>query len=170
MQLSDGPAEGWVSARHVVPIDDSPEESVVEVPWFRIARQEIGISEFPGPADNPRIVEYHQATSLRAADDEVAWCSAFMNWVMKQAGINGTGSAAARSWLNWGDTLSAPRMGCIVVFRRGTDPSQGHVAIFVRRSGAFLEVLGGNQSNQVKVAPYPADNVLSYRWPREIPH
>jgi hypothetical protein len=24
------------------------------------------------------------------------------NWVMKQAGIRGSGEASARSWLNWG--------------------------------------------------------------------
>jgi uncharacterized protein (TIGR02594 family) len=168
VQLSDGVAEGWVSARYVADVATEP-PAIEEPPWFAVARAEIGVSEYEGPDDNPRIVEYHQSTSLRAADDEVAWCSAFMNWCMKQAGLTGTGSAAARSWLNWGRPLDAPARGCIVVFRRGSNPVQGHVAIFVRQSGAFLDVLGGNQSNQVKIAPYPAVNVLSYRWPANVP-
>ncbi|HEX5760734.1 MAG TPA: TIGR02594 family protein [Thermoanaerobaculia bacterium] len=77
----------------------------------------------PGLADNPRIVEYHRTTSLRATDDEVPWCSAFVNWCMREAGLRGTGSAAARSWLTWGSRLATPRRGCVTVLRRGTNPA-----------------------------------------------
>jgi len=64
---------------------------------LEIARAEIGTKEMQGKTANPRILEYHQTTKLKALSDEVAWCSAFVNWVLKQAGIEGTDSSLARS-------------------------------------------------------------------------
>lgn len=63
-----------------------------QAPWLNIAQQELdkGIKEFPGDADNPRIVEYHSCTSYGSSDDETPWCSSFANWCMKQCGIEGT--------------------------------------------------------------------------------
>lgn len=129
---------------------------------YEIAKGEIGQTEVPGQKHNPRVVEYHQATSLQATSDEVPWCSSFVNWCFKTAGQKGTGSAAARSWLNWGDQLKQPIEGCVVVLRRGAPPS-GHVGFFVRQQGAVVYVLGGNQSDQVKISAYKASDVLSYR-------
>lgn len=134
--------------------------------WLVIARRELGTTEIPGDRDNPRIVEYHQATSLKATDDETAWCSAFVNWCMREAGLPRTDSAMARSWLKWGTAISAPRPGCVVVFSRGAYP-QGHVAFFVGREGDRIRVLGGNQGNRVSIAANGTERVLGYRWPAE---
>ncbi|MGQ3053800.1 MAG: TIGR02594 family protein [Roseateles sp.] len=115
-----------------------------------IARGELGTNEVRGARDNARIVEYHQTTSLRASNDETAWCSSFVNWTMEQAGIRGTDSAAARSWLNWGNAVpidaTSVRPGDVIVFPRGNNPAQGHVAIVseVLASGT-VRVVGGNQ-------------------------
>lgn len=65
--------------------------------WMRIARGELGQREIAGAAHNPRIVAYHQTTSLRASNDETPWCASFVNWAMEKAGHKGTGSAAAIS-------------------------------------------------------------------------
>jgi len=137
-------------------------------PWLAIAEKEIGVHEFPGPADNPRIVEYHSATSYGARDDEVAWCSSFVNWCMREAGISRTGSAAARSWLNWGNLLPEPRKGCVVILRRGDNNWQGHVGFCTSEgdpAGPYIYVLGGNQGDAVSVSPFPKTRVLGYRWP-----
>lgn len=98
--------------------------------WLAIAHREMdtGIDEIRGGADNPRIVEYHQTTSLKASDDETAWCSSFVNWSMVQSGIAGTNSALARSWLDWGQVLERPERGAVTVFRRDGGPTRGHVA------------------------------------------
>ena len=95
-------------------------------------------------------------------------CSAYANWCMHQAGVDGTGSAAARSWLRWGVPLAAPRPGCIVVLWRGTpnDRAHGHVAFLERAEGRTLYLLGGNQRNQVCVEPRPITQLLGYRWPK----
>lgn len=136
-------------------------------PWYQIAVREMstGIDEIPGhDAHNPRIVEYHQATSLKATDDETPWCSSFINWCMMKAGGTRTDSAMARSWLNWGKKLDEPRKGCVVIFSRPPNPASGHVALFEEIRGNRIHVLGGNQSNQVNISSYPAERLLSYRW------
>jgi len=156
-RASDGTVEGWVSTAHIEPLQQEPS-------WMPIARGEIGVAEIAGARHHRRILEYHAETSLRASDDETAWCSAFVSWCMKQAGKPGTRRANARSWLQWGTRLAEPRLGCVVIFRRGNNPAQGHVAFYLEQRGAGILVLGGNQSNSVRVSTYPAADVLGYRW------
>lgn len=142
-------------------------------PWLERAIGKIGTKEIPGPEDHPDIVEFHATTTLRATDDETAWCSSFVNWCMK--GIcDRTKSARARSWLRWGVPLGYPAVGCVVILARGggNQPgveltrAQGHVGLFVGfADGGDVLLLGGNQSNSVCVTAYPASRVLGYRWP-----
>lgn len=134
--------------------------------WLEIAQAEIGVKEVKG-GENPRIIEYHACTSLKATEDETPWCSAFMNWVMKQAGMPYTKSAAARSWLDWGVVLDEPREGCVAILKRGAPPS-AHVTLWLRESDGMFAGLGGNQGDQVKVSAFKAADVLGYRWPKGI--
>ena len=75
-------------------------------PWFDIALKELEstVREVEGSADNSRILDYLRTTDYPnvGLHDEVPWCSAFVNWCLKEAGIEGTNSAAALSWLSWG--------------------------------------------------------------------
>ena len=136
--------------------------------WLQAAERELGTCEVPGEVDNPRIIQYHACTSLKATDDETAWCSAFVNWCMNQAGIKGTNSAAARSWLDWGAVLEEPVEGCVVIFKRGAPPS-GHVSLYAGPDDdkLYIRCIGGNQSDQVKCSKYPVADVLGYRWPKD---
>jgi uncharacterized protein (TIGR02594 family) len=143
-----------------------PEPKGSEPAWLTIARKELGTKEIPGPRHNNRILEYHDATTLDADDEGTAWCSSFCNWVMQKAGFKGTRSAAARSWLGWGKVVSKPMPGDIVVFWRGSkDGWMGHVAFYLSHDKNYITVLGGNQSNAVTVAKYPASQLLGYRRP-----
>lgn len=136
--------------------------------WMEIAEGELGVSEIAGMHHNQRILEYHACTTLRATDDETPWCSSFANWCVYHAGIMGTRSAAARSWLNWGLPLAEPKVGCIVVFRRGASPTAGHVAFFdsIDEAGR-IRVLGGNQGDKVSYARFSKAELLGYRWPEK---
>ena len=81
----------------------SASELVFDAPWYNIAQAEMGVKEILGASkNNQRILDYHATTTLGAKTDEVPWCSSFVNWVMKQAGIEGTNNAMAKSWMNWG--------------------------------------------------------------------
>jgi uncharacterized protein (TIGR02594 family) len=85
------------------------------------------LDEISGPEDNPRIVAYHQTTTLGADENETPWCSSFVNWYVEQGGLQGTRSALARSWLDSGKPLTTPRRGYIVVLSRGSNAQQNHV-------------------------------------------
>jgi uncharacterized protein (TIGR02594 family) len=132
-------------------------------PWLDVARQEVGQKEVAGKAHNPRIVEYHQSTSLKATSDETPWCSSFVNWTMKQAGYPGTNSAAALSWKKWGEKSDEPVVGSIAVIDRGN--GKGHVGIVVGRDGDNIILLGGNQKDGVRYSAYPASKIAEYRVP-----
>ncbi len=128
-----------------------------------------------GRGNNPRIMEYHATTTLGSQPDSVPWCSSFVNWCLRQVGLRGTNSAAAASWVNWGQGLETPRYGCIVQLRtarqghdRATGSSSGnHVAFFVSQTATHITLLGGNQSNQVKESNYRLSSydIRAMRWP-----
>ncbi len=134
--------------------------------WLTIASGEIGVAAYTAGASNPRITAYHAGTNIEGYDDKASWCSSFVNWSLAQAGISGTGSALARSWLDWGTPLDAPRQGCIAVLWR-EDPAswKGHVGFYLREDETFVYLLGGNQLEQVREHSYPRAMVLGYRWP-----
>lgn len=139
------------------------------VPWLLAAFNEldIGVKEVPGPLSNERIAEYLKSVG-QPGDDSIPWCSAFVNWALKQGGMGGTGSARARSFLNWGRPADEPpRLGSVVVFWRGADPSvgMGHVGFLIKYTPWLIHVLGGNQSNAVTIEGYPRSQLLGIRWP-----
>ena len=135
-------------------------------PWMRIARGEIGVRSFPAGSSNPRVTEYHAGTNIAGYDDKASWCSSFAQWTLGRAGIAGTGSALARSWLAWGEAIDEPRHGCIAVLWRDDPLSwKGHVGFFVRFDGDDVVLLGGNQLEAVREHRYPRAQVLAWRWP-----
>ena len=137
-----------------------------DAPWMDAAFAEVGVSTYPPGSSNPRITQYHAHTNIAGYDDKASWCSSFVNWSLAQTGIVGTKSALARSWLDWGETLSEPLPGCIAVLSR-EDPTgwKGHVGFFLRMDAQSIFLLGGNQLDQVREHFYPNANLLGYRWP-----
>lgn len=135
---------------------------------YAIAQAELALDvrEIAGVQNNPRIVLYHRSTADGAAPDEVAWCSSFVNYCVEQAGIKGTDSKWARSWHdeNWGQVVTGdPQPGDIVVWRRQSPSTDGgHVGFFVDMVGTdTIRVLGGNQSNRVRISDYPVKGTMA---------
>ncbi len=134
--------------------------------WLLIAAAELGVSEIVGRRHNPRIQAYHATTNVGdVAPDEIPWCSSFVNWVMLRAGERSTRSAAARSWLRWGMPLAIPAVGAIAILERGAPPS-GHVGFLIHWTPSRIFLLGGNQTNSVRVSPYDRSLLLDLRYPR----
>lgn len=151
---------------------DLPDEVPVsgEPAWLRLARAEIGVKEIVGKEHNPAVVNYFKDAGFpEINDDETAWCAAFANACLQRAGYSGSKSLAARSFLTWGKPVSKPYPGCIAIFSRG-DPRSwtGHVGFYVGESGDKIDVLGGNQSNQVSIAPQSKSRLLGYRKPTTV--
>jgi uncharacterized protein (TIGR02594 family) len=131
-----------------------------------IALAELGQEEYTDLPDiereNPRIVEY-LASVDQEGDDEIPWCAAFVNWVLLEAGISGTGKGLARDFLPWSIEATDPKMGDVVVLKRGKKAWQGHVGFLMDKYGDSVYILGGNQKNRVGINTYPTKDILSIR-------
>jgi uncharacterized protein (TIGR02594 family) len=134
---------------------------------LKIAFNELGTEEIVGEKHNPQILKYASDTKIKGVTtDEIPWCSTFVNWVAWKSGLQYSGKANARSWLNVGTKVTIPEPGDVVVFWRESRESwKGHVGIFIGISFDKKRVycLGGNQGNRVSVSAYPIDKVLSYQ-------
>lgn len=139
------------------------------------ARDDLGTWEWKGADHNPKVVQYFADVGHSwVKDDETAWCAAFVGAMLKKAGLAHTGKLNARSYLDWGEPVAIEdaRAGDVVVFSRGNPAGwQGHVAFLVGIDGDRIEVLGGNQANQVSIKSYPMDRLLGIRrWPEPVVH
>ena len=131
-------------------------------PWVRIAHMEIGVTEAKNPK---RVIEYHQATTLKAKDTATAWCSSWVCWVLQQAGYKTTKSAWARDWLKYGE-LADLQEGCIVVMERNGPGGDSHVGFYTgKQTATHIELLSGNSGNSVCLKMYPKKDLLGTRWP-----
>lgn len=152
-----------------IPEKDEEPKSVSPHPWLDKAKEEEGVSEFPGEAKNPRISEYHAAIKFQGDEDD-SWCASFAGWCLIKVGLKSTGRPNARSYLSWGIKLLKPVRGCVVVFwRESKDSWKGHVGFYVGETTDSILCYGGNQDNKVCEKAYPKDQVLGYFWPSDYP-
>lgn len=139
---------------------------------LKIAFNELGTEEIKGDQHNPEVLKYAKESGIKNINtDEIAWCSTFVNWVAQKAGLQHSGKANARSWLNVGTKVNTPEPGDVVVFWRESPQSwKGHVGIFIGMSanGKRIYCLGGNQGNRVSVSAYAKKYLLSYQRLRNV--
>lgn len=114
-------------------------------PWMDIAKKQVGVNE----KDHPNLIqEYHSVGGKIRAGGGTPWCASFVGWCLTKAGLKGTGSAAAASYVKFGQPLkvSSPiPYGAIMVIRFGTG---NHVAFCESDQGSKVTMLGGNQSSK----------------------
>lgn len=95
------------------------------------------------------------------------WCAAFANAVLNRQGYEGTNSLMARSFLSFGVPTKQPKVGDIVVTKRGSNPAAGHVGFFegfeVVDGVTYVKVFGGNTQKMVQTGWFPVNAVLGYR-------
>jgi uncharacterized protein (TIGR02594 family) len=91
------------------------------------------------------------------------WCARFMNMVLQHSGYRGTGSDLARSFASYGQRVSGPQIGAIVVMgRRGG----GHVGVVSGiDAGGNPIVVSGNNGNRVREAPISRGRIYAYVMP-----
>lgn len=139
---------------------------IEQPPWLAAAWTELGQREVRGSADNARIRAFFREVGHPAIlHDEVAWCAAFVGACLERGGLASTRSLMARSYLRWGNGLSAARIGAVAVLSRGSDPAAGHVGFLLGETPTHVVLLGGNQGDAVSVATYSRRRLLGLRWP-----
>lgn len=143
-----------------IPEDGTP----MQMNPVELALSQYGVSEVIN-GDNNIILNYSKEAGIDGiTNDEISWCSIFVNWVCFKCVLPRSGSPMARSWLKVGEETKKPVIGDIVVLWRGNpDGWQGHVGFFISENDTQVYILGGNQNNQVCILPYPKYRVLSYR-------
>jgi len=149
--------------------------------WMDVAAKYNGLREIRGPKHEPLILKWMIASGHpQIKDDETPWCAAYIGGVLKEYGLKGTNSLAARSYEGWGVKLKTPVYGAIGTKRRGGRKAaswMGHVGFVVAANATHVWLLGGNQNDGVNIArfarseftafvvPYGCD-VKSPAWPK----
>ena len=146
----------------------------MEITPFKLASRFIGIQEIPGKEDNPQILAMLKRDMAWPDDDEVPWCSAFVNYVCWLLRLPRSKDLRARSWLGVGEaiTLEEARPGFdILIIKRGAGEqpgpevldAPGHVGWYAGHTVEWLQMLGGNQHNTVGVNAYGRERLLGVR-------
>lgn len=146
----------------------------MRTPWLDEAQKHLGMKEVAGLDDNPTIVNWLKLSGMQHPHDEDSWCAAFVNGVLHECGLEGTGKPNARSFMDWGVDAGELFPGAIVVFwRENINSWKGHVAICVSYNETHLMVIGGNQSSktsggEVTITRFPRSRIIAIRKPYHI--
>ena len=146
----------------------------MEITAYDLAQRFVGIKEVPGTTSNPQILAMLRLDNKWPTDDEVPWCSAFMNYVAWLLRLPRSKNLLARSWLTVGTPLdianAEPGFDVVVLKRGGRNqpgPSnvtaKGHVGWYAGTIGGNLLLLGGNQDNSVSISEYSHTRLLGIR-------
>ena len=155
---------------------------------YQIALMKYGLKEITGKQDNPQIISMFDDLGYngKALKDETSWCSALVCWCNMAAGYQHTGKLYANSWTEFDGVeeidIKDIQLGVIVVFWRGSydgDPISGtkipkrHVAYFIsfdpQLPDKYVNVLGGNQSNELKISKYYKSRIKGVYRPKLKP-
>ncbi len=147
-------------------LSDTLGESVrIEIPeYVARAMHDVGVAEIPGPNHDPRIIQMHSYTGLRAKDDETAWCAAAMCAWLEESGIKSPRSARALSFMDWGYKSGKPSIGCILLMERRNEKGLvigHHVCFYVGETKTHYWGLGGNQRDRVGYNEFPKDILIA---------
>lgn len=136
---------------------------------FDLAQRFVGeVTERPGAIQHPLIQWWLELCGFPVGvADEVPWCSAFVNGICWELRLPRSKSAAARSWLNIGVSVNLNQAAAgwdVAVFRRGTNPAQGHVGFYagVDADGS-IRLVSGNVHNTITMENFPAADLLGIR-------
>ena len=144
-----------------------PLDLKLDMPLILQAMQFYNLHEGVGDKNHADILTFFKETgNKQIRSDETAWCSVFIGYCAKKAGYSYSKKAAARSWLDIGQSTKTPKTGDVVVFwRESPDSWKGHVAIYLGTNKNTNEIicLGGNQDDKVCIKSYCKDQVLDYR-------
>lgn len=102
--------------------------------------------------------------------DSIPWCALFANHCLSSVGLKGTGTLWALDFAGkWPSIkLAGPAVGAFAPMTRN---GGGHIIQIVGRDqGGNYMGLGGNQSDQVSIEPFPQSRLNhGFWWPKTVP-
>src|SRR5712691_3526179 len=135
-----------------------------EPSWLTKGRSYIGFHEQP---NNRGIDQFIALAHCGQVGDP--WCAIFANACLEATDVRGTRSAAARSFeASPYFERCEPKVGCIVTMWRGGSPASGsgHVGFYVGEDSTGVQLLGGNQNDQVEIETHDRAHITGYWWPK----
>lgn len=142
-------------------------------PTLEVAYKFLGLNEKVNGKNNPIILDWYKDLGISwIKETDTPWCGTFVAYVAKQAGRKWIpvkdNPLGAQNWSRFpqGSTkLSKPALGCVAVYTRKGSPGSGHVGFVAGKDKkGNIMILGGNQSNSVKLAPYTEERLIGYYW------
>lgn len=140
---------------------------IIAPAWFLAAKQEEGFHEF---GNNQGIDKYIKLAKCGQKGDP--WCSIFCCAMLESVGVRSPRNAMARSFEHDRNftRLTGPALGAVAVFWRGSrGAGTGHVGFYAGENATHVWVLGGNENDAVRTAPFPKNSarigLLGYWWP-----
>lgn len=161
------------------------EDSNMMAPWFTIATylmSECGAEEqrhlpraslfrFPSwrteRRDDQSIVKMFEIAGIPYGREDEAWCLAFIGACLRLAGFANSQSLQASDYGDFGEPISVPQPGCLVVLAPNADGASAHVGFFDHQFEDAIYVLSGNPGRTIGLRKARADEVRIYRWPTE---
>ena len=141
----------------------------MNITLFDIAQRFVGIKEIPGKdKNNSQIMAMLNLDQNWPESDEVAWCSAFLNYCAWLLRLPRSKSLMARSWLQVGRPINfneaKPGFDVVVLWRGLIDDGKsGHVGLFAVYVKDGVCLLSGNQNDSVLISAYPVEKILGIR-------
>lgn len=146
------------------------ETALTPVDVVHEATKYMGLTEGAGAASNPVIVDMLYAVGIRSSllTDSTAWCGAFVNHVLETMGLPSPKSALARAYVDVGVEVSVTEAvpgDIVTIWRESISSWKGHVGIVysIDLEAGIITILGGNQSDMVRLETYPLSRVLAIR-------
>jgi len=137
--------------------------------WMAVAFKYEGLREIKGPKHSDVITGWLDKLGAWWRDDETPWCGVYVAAVMHEVGYSRPRYyMRAKAWLDWGVKIPEPVYGCVAILDR---KGGGHVGFVVGMDDTGrLQILGGNQDNEVNIRSFGLNRVLGYRVPPGFSH
>lgn len=177
--LSDDGELGPITAKA---IDNAPLASIEQSTtlaeisrplWLEAGLKLIGTKELVGSKNNLKIIDWAKEEGGSVAKtythDSIPWCALFANHILTKVGLKGTETLWALDFAGkWPATkLAGPAVGAFAPMLRN---GGGHIIVVVGKDQyGNIMGLGGNQSDQVSVIPFPMSRLnKGFWWPKDV--
>lgn len=141
--------------------------------WLQAGLKMVGLREGAGTKDNATIIDWakEEGGDIAASytHDSIPWCALFANHCLTKAGLKGTETLWALDFAGkWPSVkLLGPAVGAFAPMLRN---GGGHIIQVVGKDQrGNVMGLGGNQSDQVSIVPFPMSRLnKGFWWPDSV--